>query len=325
MTIQTSIAMATYNGGKHLRQQLESLAVQTCLPDELVVCDDGSVDDTIDILEQYGREAPFPVRIHRNSSNLGFSQNFAKAIGLCRGGIIFLSDQDDFWFPDKISRINEIFSENPEIGYVFSDARLVDDNLQPLGNLLWEHVGFSGSRYEKFRKGNQVEVILEGGPFIYGNSMAFRSSFCSKILPIMSTQGFTHDSWLSLFLSATGSRGMALPEALIAYRQHDGQVVGAGRKMTASEKWDQIKRSKASYFAEKAAGLRYLVERIEDIPDAVVDPIKACIRHTETRGALSSLSGWKKFASIFEEVNSGRYARFSSSWKSAFKDFFLTG
>lgn len=323
MTIQTSIAMATYNGEKYLRQQLESFVGQACLPDELVVCDDGSVDDTIHILEQFGREAPFQVRIYRNSSNLGYVQNFAKAMGICRGEIIFLSDQDDFWFPDKISRICEVFIENHDIGYVFSDARLVDENLQPLGKMLWEHVGFSGSRCERYRKGNQVEAILGGGPFVYGNSMAFRATFLGKFMPIMSTREFTHDSWISLFLSATGSRGMALPEALIAYRQHEGQVVGAGRKMSVSEKWCHIKQ--LHVFSGKLVGLRYLLERIEDIPDAAVDPIKACIRHMEARESLYSLSGWEKFSAIFEELRSGRYARFSSSWKSAFKDFFLTG
>src|ERR1017187_10286490 len=96
-----SIAMATYNGEKFLSKQLESFSCQTLMPDELVVCDDGSRDGTLAILEAYAAEAQFPVRIIKNDTNLGYSANFAKATSLCKGEIILFSDQDDIWFDDK--------------------------------------------------------------------------------------------------------------------------------------------------------------------------------------------------------------------------------
>lgn len=100
--MKMSIAMATYNGARYLREQLDSFAAQTRLPDELVVCDDGSSDDTLNILEEFARTAPFQVRIFRNDVNLGYAQNFARALERCVGDLVFLSDHDNVWFEDKI-------------------------------------------------------------------------------------------------------------------------------------------------------------------------------------------------------------------------------
>src|SRR4051812_29809463 len=102
MTETVSVAMATYNGAEFIRDQLRSLALQKRLPDELVVSDDGSTDDTVDILEAFAETAPFPVRISVNRENLGFTRNFERAILGCGGDIIYICDQDDVWFPNKI-------------------------------------------------------------------------------------------------------------------------------------------------------------------------------------------------------------------------------
>lgn len=101
--MKISIAMATYNGGKFLEAQLDSFSRQTRPPDELVVCDDGSSDATWQILNSFAKSVPFEVRLVCNDVNLGHTRNFEKALSLCTGDIIFLSDQDDVWFDEKIS------------------------------------------------------------------------------------------------------------------------------------------------------------------------------------------------------------------------------
>ena len=93
--LKLSVAMATYNGERFLEQQLLSIARQIRLPDEMVVSDDGSNDGTIDILERFATNAPFPVRIYRNLNPLGYGDNFLKAASLCDGDLIAFSDQDD--------------------------------------------------------------------------------------------------------------------------------------------------------------------------------------------------------------------------------------
>src|SRR5581483_5816839 len=101
--MRISIAMATYNGGQFIREQLDSLSRQTFLPCELVVCDDGSTDHTLAIVETFAASAPFAVRIHRNKKRLGFGPNFLKAASLCDGEVIAFSDQDDVWLETKLA------------------------------------------------------------------------------------------------------------------------------------------------------------------------------------------------------------------------------
>lgn len=321
--MKISIAMATYNGARYLWEQLESFENQIQQPDELVVCDDRSSDETIDILEKFSKTASFPVRIHLNPESLGCAQNFARAITLCQGEFIFLSDQDDVWVPEKIVSISEVFSENPDAGYVFSDAKLVDENLAPFG-ALWEHVGFSGEKFDNYVNGQQIESIICGGPFIYGNSLAFRSCFRELILPIVSSPVFTHDTWTSLLLSATGNKGVALPEKLLFYRQHVEQVVGAGRKKSLKEQWHGMREGKRWPFDRKVMSVLALRDRAQASADIdAICLLDHYIVHLEARASISTTSFGKKLSTIFAELKSGRYTRFSSSWKSALTDLLL--
>ncbi|HIE59179.1 MAG TPA: glycosyltransferase, partial [Hydrogenothermaceae bacterium] len=93
--MRISIALATYNGDTYLQDQLNSYIAQERLPDEMVVCDDVSKDETVAILEAFQKVAPFEVQIIKNETNLGYTKNFEKALSLCSGDIVFFSDQDD--------------------------------------------------------------------------------------------------------------------------------------------------------------------------------------------------------------------------------------
>ena len=99
-----SVALCTYNGERFLRQQLESIQQQSRLPDELVVCDDRSRDQTVAIVREFATSVSFPVVIVQNPETLGSSRNFEKAIRLCTGDLIALSDQDDIWYPNRLQR-----------------------------------------------------------------------------------------------------------------------------------------------------------------------------------------------------------------------------
>ena len=86
---KVSIALGTYNGAKFLPEQLESISAQAALPEELVVSDDCSTDETVAIIREFARRAPFPVKLNVNQKNLGSTGNFAEAIALCTGDAIF--------------------------------------------------------------------------------------------------------------------------------------------------------------------------------------------------------------------------------------------
>ena len=122
-----SIAMATFNGERFIRKQLESLAKQTLSPFELVITDDGSTDSTLAIIDEFARQAPFPVRLYRNPTQLGYVQNFMHCAHLCKGELIAFSDQDDIWDDRKLRCACSVFEEhNPSV--VFHDFHLIDKN-----------------------------------------------------------------------------------------------------------------------------------------------------------------------------------------------------
>ena len=131
-----SVALCTYNGARYLQQQLESIAGQTRRPDEVVVCDDGSGDSTMEFVRSFAKTATFHVRVYQNDRVLGVTKNFDQAIGYCTGDMIALSDQDDVWHPQKLVRMEQAFAASPRVGAVFWDAEVVDSELRPLGHRL---------------------------------------------------------------------------------------------------------------------------------------------------------------------------------------------
>ena len=122
MTPKVSVAMCTYNGQRFLDQQLQSFLDQTVQPDELVVCDDVSSDDSMAMVEAFAARAPFTVKLFRNAQNLGYSRNCERAIAQCTGDLVLLCDQDDVWDRRKIEILREVFVAEPEVGLVLQLA-----------------------------------------------------------------------------------------------------------------------------------------------------------------------------------------------------------
>lgn len=124
-----SVAMATYNGERFLQEQLDSLSRQTLLPFELVVCDDGSADGTIEILRQFAASAPFQVRIYQNDARLGSGFNFLNALSRCAGDLVAFCDQDDVWKESKLHVCREVMRD-PRVTLVSHSAAVFSS--QPL-------------------------------------------------------------------------------------------------------------------------------------------------------------------------------------------------
>jgi glycosyltransferase involved in cell wall biosynthesis len=129
-----SIAMATCNGASYIAEQLESLRRQDTQPHELVVSDDASTDQTVDIIAEFAANAPFPVRIERNRARVGYRANFMKVAGLCGSEVIAFCDQDDVWLPHKLSVCLKAF-ESDDVLLAYHNATVVSADLKPLGTL----------------------------------------------------------------------------------------------------------------------------------------------------------------------------------------------
>lgn len=159
--MRLSVVLCTYNGARYLEQQLASIASQTRLPDEMIICDDRSSDGTVDILKNFALGARFPVQLYLNERNLGSTGNFEKAIGLSSGDIIFPCDQDDYWHPQKLECIEQIFLAAPGVGLVFSDAEVMDEHFNPLRYCLWHSIGFDASEQALVKSGGGTGSAAE--------------------------------------------------------------------------------------------------------------------------------------------------------------------
>jgi len=229
-----SVALCTYNGERFLARQLASIQQQTQTPFELVVCDDCSTDGTMEILREFAASASFPVRVTSNEHNIGFVANFQRAIGLCQGDLIALSDQDDIWYPMRLERSQQEFLAHPEVGLVFSDADVMDDQDESTGTRLWTNYGFTEERKRRLLQGDYT--VLARHRFVTGATVMFRSRLRANCLPVGS--GWLHDEWIVANTAAvTELRPIESP--LIRYRQHVSQQVGLGPRLS---RWERNKR-----------------------------------------------------------------------------------
>jgi glycosyltransferase involved in cell wall biosynthesis len=319
-----SVALCTYNGARYLEQQLASISSQTLPPDEVVVCDDGSQDGTLDLLRRFSRTVDFPVRVFENDGvRLGSTKNFEKAIGLCQREIVCLADQDDVWKPRKLAVLHATLEEYPDAGYVFSDAELIDDIDSPIRTSLWESVHFRGAVLGNFSKSMQVEALLHRSA-VTGATMAFRRGLNSIILPISSY--VVHDYWISLLASCVGSYGVPIPESLIQYRQHTGQQIGV-RRRSLLEKVRWARQVGPAEYSSRTQGLQDVRDRLLfatregwTCPANHVSLVEEKMEHCSRRAVAHSSHGTTRIRTVFSEALNGRYARFSNSWQSVMED-----
>jgi glycosyltransferase involved in cell wall biosynthesis len=211
-----SVALATYNGSRFLREQLDSIYAQTWLPVEVVVCDDRSSDDTVSILEEYRQR--HGLRYEANEQNLGFVRNFEKAMAICRGEFIALADQDDVWLPEKLERLMAGIGTS---SLIYSDAFLIDDGGRELPGSLIATSGVLPVNGANFR-------YFVCNSCVTGCTALFRRDLLNTALPIPECETY-HDWWLALAASKRGGVRY-LPERLVRYRQHAANQAGVSRK-----------------------------------------------------------------------------------------------
>ena len=230
-----SVAMTTYNGEKYLPEQLGSILKQSRQVDELVVCDDGSVDNTVNILNEFSSTAPFSVKIIINEKNLGSTKNFEKAMSICGGDIIILCDQDDIWLPDKVKVLENIFSANPNCGMAFTNAMVVDEKNNPQGGL-WAHYNFGQKKQKQLRAGNGLNLFI-GGNVVTGATAAVAKTFFEETIPFPAS--LVHDHWLAT-IAVLQNKLFFSDTITINYRRHSSQQLGTPFQNSFSQRANNV-------------------------------------------------------------------------------------
>lgn len=219
-----SVALCTYNGELYIREQIQSILNQTMGVDEIVVCDDRSQDNTLTMVREIAKVTDVQIRIYENEKSLGVKGNFKKAIELCDGDYVFLSDQDDYWLPNKVETTITWFAEHPDKSVVFTDAFLVDEKRKRYkGRTQFQGVGFRKLQQNMVRNGHGLEVFMMANRAT-GATMAFRKA--SVELRDDDWGTMLHDEYIAVKALLNKELGF-IADSLIEYRQHAKQQVGS--------------------------------------------------------------------------------------------------
>ena len=323
MTKRISVAMCTYNGEKYVREQILSIISQTRKPDEVIICDDCSTDNTLEIINEIVNGSLVEIEwiVIRNSNNLGVLQNFEKAIGLSTGDLIFTSDQDDIWVDNKIEIIENTFLNNQSCMLAFTNAELVDCELTSLGGNLWNSVGLNlNSIGDNKKDGSLLDVLLRNN-VVTGATMAFTSDLKDFIYPF--SEKSIHDEWIAIIAASLGNV-IPIDQKLILYRQHDNNVIGAST-LSLKEKANKYLNNffkmkeirKALYY--KYADVSNRLSLIDK--DNNHDCLKGCISFWKRKMELNDKSIIKGTAIIIIDLINGDYNRYYTGFRGAFRDF----
>ena len=316
-----SVAMCTYNGAKFIREQLDSMAAQTALPDELVICDDRSTDATAEIIREFATVAPFPVHLHINEQNLGskakgITHNFEKAVSLCIGELIVPSDQDDIWVPEKVERMSAILVADTTIGAVFSDGQLVTQDGTPKGVKLSETTGLNRREQAQLARGGGLPLVLSMTK-VYGSTLMFRASLLPKLLPV--PQHWWFDAWVAC-VATVYTRLVFTPEELYKYRIHPNQSVSASLQ-TVSQKIQRWRSSAEEYWKLSEGPLTdlhtKLAEEREPRFDRYLRYLEGRMRLLRFRAAMPA-NRLVRWAAVLP--HSRDYFRYFNGWRSLVKD-----
>ena len=322
-----SVAMCTYNGAKYLPEQLESIANQIVPVDELVVCDDGSNDDTIQVLRSFSEKLPFPVFVHQNEKNLGSTKNFEKCLSLCKGDIIFFSDQDDAWRTDKVKKQIEYFDTHPNIDAVFSDAMMMDDDSQPTGRTIWQEIEFDEAAQNKWVSGEAHEILFRGF-VVTGATLAIRKSALPRLMPFPThIPDLIHDAYIAMILSLQ-EKITFINEPLVSYRIHARQQVGFGAKaehVRFRDRFFRDRNEKLLPLQERADKLEQIYQLLMGIPLFPKDKLRNLLlakEHYKKRAKLPK-NRLVRVVPVVTDIVKGRYL-FSSKhwWLPVFGDLF---
>ena len=222
--IRISVAVASYNGEKYIKEQLDSILKNLSKEDEVVVSDDGSTDRTKEILKEYeagetlkdtsmpcGKKGEIPVKVI-DGPGKGIKANINEALLHCRGKYIFLADQDDVWQENKVETVMHYLGKE--------GCRVVCHDAQVMNQDLSETIMPSFFAYRGSKPGFLNNLLKNR---YMGCCMAFERNLLPYVLPIPEEIEM-HDQWIGMISDMLGKNSLFIPEKLLLYRRHDSNV-----------------------------------------------------------------------------------------------------
>ncbi len=319
-----SVALCTHNGSAYIVEQVTSILAQSVPAAEIVLSDDASSDDTVDLVRaavdahNASGASEVGLRIMRNTVALGVARNFEQAISATTGEFVALCDQDDVWQPQKLERALAALAVQPAVSLVFSDARMVDADGSALGLSLFQTLSMTRRERRLIRRGDAFAALL-GRNLVTGATVVFRRALLPVAEPFPAD--WIHDEWLAAVAAATG-RVLMLDEQLVDYRQHGANQIGAAR-LSASAKLRRVAEGRAARNARLLARASELVDRLErlggEVSPGILAEARKKLEHESVRSALPAARG-ARLPAVVGEFLLGRYTRYGRGLMDAGRD-----
>lgn len=278
---RVSIVMCTYNGERYLARQLDSILQQTYPLHEILIQDDGSTDNTCDIVRRYQQDHPF-IRLIRNERNLGFNRNFLSAISQASGNYVALSDQDDIWAPDKIASLLEVLQSSGKAA-CFSRSRAFSDETG--------EVDFFDPRTPNY----SIERLILAN-IVPGHTLLMKKSFTERLSLAAFEQidGWYYDEYIAVTAAACDQLDFC-DKYLVSYRRHAAQITADMEKAKpAAHPLRYVAKSIRLYFRKKKAiteGFRKKYDFLCSFPESN--------EHLDNARQLTLLSSKRGLGSFF--------------------------
>ena len=309
-----SVVIATFNGEKYIIEQLNSIENQTIKPDEVIISDDNSTDNTLKLINEFQLSSKLKIILLNNKKRLGYAKNFERALLRSNGDYVFLSDQDDFWLPNKISFMINLAKKYPYKSCFINNTLIVDESLKSLGNI---------TKIDQIRN-----LGLSTKSFVMGACCLLKKDFLDFTLPFPNHVK-AHDNWI-VELSHDLDICFITEEVLQLYRRHDNNeslaLFNSSKKLNFKHKYYHLKKIKYNRIKQCFNEISDLILKIDYLNSKMKDDkttlylllnLKNNLKFYNSR--LNSLNK-KQPINLFKEFMSGNYKEHMSGFKSFLLD-----
>lgn len=292
------ILVATYNGEKYVKEQLDSIINQTYKDINIIISDDGSKDSTLSILKEYQEKYP-NITVYTHEKNLGYKKNFEFLLTKVESDYYMLSDQDDVWLEEKVEKcFNKLKQDNADL--VYCDLLVVDDNLNLMKKSYWDVIG----KRKKIKLNDIRTLYLDN--CVTGCTILSKKSFIKDIVPIPQESVYMlHDYWIALIVALKG-KITYLDEKCIKYRQHVNNQIGSSKK---SLKMNNFKDVRDMFITIKKEHFQIYKSREELFDDKYKKLNDEALKYYDniTNKNIINFKGWGTFFKLYKYEKFGTF------------------
>lgn len=297
---QIDILLATYNGEKYLREQIESILNQTYSNIRLIISDDGSIDRTIEIIREY-EEKDKRVIGYFQEKNLGYVKNFEFLLSKVENEIYMLSDQDDYWLPEKVEHTYNRLKET-DADLVFSDLEVVDENLKMIYPSFNDYMKLS-RKIKKYINSYKLQYLYN---CVTGCTLMSKKKFVKLILPLPQVSKYAiHDTWIATTVANKG-KVEYLDEKTIKYRQHGNNQVGTDK---ISHKFKELEQVRNLFLDVKIGLFKTYVENDRIFNQELKNQNKEALKYFEMLQSKKccNFKKWNVFHNLYKTETMSYY------------------